>query len=116
MSELLCKFCGNDDFKMVNETKALCKYCYRFTFLKDEQRKKLKIKNENFDQDQNQNWMASVIMKVSLLKRAIDESLDKRDKKEFDKLTSILKVYQQFLQTQENSTPVPSKKGLKQPR
>ncbi len=114
MSKMLCNFCGNDQFKMVNEAKALCKYCYRFNFLSDDQSERSKIKNEHFDPDHK--WMASVIMKVSLLKRAIDESLDKRDKKAFDKLTSILKVYQQSLQRGQNHIPVTSKERLKQPR
>jgi hypothetical protein len=114
MSRLLCKACGNNNFQLLNESEALCKYCYRLTNISDYLSGKQKIRNEHFDLDQK--WQALVITKVSLLKRAIDESLDKRDKKAFYKLTSILRVYQPFLQTRENRTPVTPKEGLRQPR
>jgi uncharacterized protein YpiB (UPF0302 family) len=95
MRKLLCKVCGNDDFQMLNENEALCKCGLRLSNLSDNHSEEPKIRKEHFDLDLKRQ--ASVITKVSLLKRAIDESLDKRDKEAFYKLTSKLRVYQQDL-------------------
>ena len=94
MTKLLCKVCGNDKFQLLNENEALCKCGLRLTNLGEGDSK---IGKEHFDLDYKRQ--ASVITKVSLLKRSIDESLDKRDKEAFYKLTSKLKVYQQYFQT-----------------
>ncbi|WP_338470861.1 IDEAL domain-containing protein [Niallia sp. XMNu-256] len=114
MSRLLCEFCGNDNFKMLNEDKALCKYCYRFTNLSVDHKEELEMSEKNIELVHKRQ--ASAITKISLLKRAIDESLDKRDKNEFYSLTFKLKYYQQFLQPKENQIPVNSQEELKQTR
>lgn len=101
MTKLLCKVCGNDKFQLLNENEALCKCGLRLTNLGEGQSEKPKIGKECFDLDYKRQ--ASVITKVSLLKRSIDESLDKRDKEAFYKLTSKLKVYQQYFQTKMNN-------------
>ena len=100
MTKLLCKVCGNDKFQLLNENEALCKCGLRLTNL-GEDHSETKIGKERFDLDYKRQ--ASVITKVSLLKRSIDESLDKRDKEAFYKLSSKLKVYQQYFQTKMNN-------------
>ena len=101
MTKLLCKVCGNDKFQLLNENEVLCKCGLRLTNLGDDHNEKPKIGQERFDLDYKQQ--ASVITKVSLLKRAIDESLDQRDKDAFYKLTSKLRVYQRYFQTKMNN-------------
>ena len=98
MTKLLCKVCGNDKFQLLNENEALCKCGLRLTNLGEVHSK---IGKERFDLDYKRQ--ASVITKVILLKRSIDESLDKRDKEAFYKLSSKLKVYQQYFQTKMNN-------------
>jgi IDEAL domain len=98
MTKLLCKVCGNDKFQLLNENEALCKCGLRLTNLGEDHSK---IGKERFDLDYKRQ--ASVITKVILLKRSIDESLDKRDKEAFYKLSSKLKVYQQYFQTKMNN-------------
>ena len=100
MTKLLCKVCGNDKFQLLNENEALCKCGLRLTNLGEGEGDSKRGK-EHFDLDYKRQ--ASVITKVSLLKRAIDESLDKRDKEAFYKLSSKLKVYQQYFQTKMNN-------------
>lgn len=101
MTKLLCKVCGNDKFQLLNENEALCKCGLRLTNLGDDSSEELKIGKEPYELDHKRQ--ASVITKVSLLKRAIDESLDKRDKEAFYKLSSKLRVYQQYFQTKINN-------------
>jgi hypothetical protein len=96
MTKLLCKVCGNDKFQLLNENEALCKCGLRLTNLSDDHSEEPKIGKERLDLDQRRQ--ALVITDVSLLKMAIDESLDKRDKDAFYKLTSKLKVYQEYFQ------------------
>ena len=98
MTKLLCKVCGNDKFQLLNENEALCKCGLRLTNLGEGDSKRGK---EHFDLDYKRQ--ASVITKISLLKRSIDESLDKRDKEAFYKLSSKLRVYQQYFQTKMNN-------------
>jgi IDEAL domain len=112
MGKLLCEVCGNDKFQILNETEALCKCGLRYTNLGDYHREEPKIEEKPDELDHKRQ--ASVITKVSLLKMAIDESLDKQDKEAFYKLTSELRVYQQYLQTKVNDLLVTSKEGLKQ--
>jgi uncharacterized protein YpiB (UPF0302 family) len=101
MTKLLCKVCGNDKFQVLNENEALCKCGLRLTNLSDNHREDSKPGQERFDLDFKRQ--ASVITKVSLLKRAIDESLDQRNKEAFYKLSSRLRVYQQYFQTKMNN-------------
>lgn len=101
MTKLLCKVCGNDKFQLLNENEALCKCGLRLTNLGEDHSEKPKIGKERFDLDYKRQ--ASVITKVSLLKRSIDESLDQRDKEAFYKLSSKLRVYQQYFQTKMNN-------------
>jgi hypothetical protein len=96
MTKLLCKVCGNDKFQLLNENEALCKCGLRLTNLGDDHSEEPKIGKERLDLDHRRQ--ALVITDVSLLKMAIDESLDKRDKDAFYKLTSKLKIYQQYFQ------------------
>jgi uncharacterized protein YpiB (UPF0302 family) len=112
MRKLLCKVCGNDEFQVLNVNETLCKCGLRLTKLSDYRSEEPKIDKEHFYL--NQKRQAEVISKVILLKRAIDECLDVRDKEAFKKLTSELRVYQHFLQSEENDPLVPSKEGLKQ--
>jgi IDEAL domain len=113
MSKLICKVCGNDKFQILSENEALCKCGLRLTNFGDYHSEEPKIEKKPYELDHKRQ--ASVITKVSLLKRAIDESLDKRDKEAFYKLTSKLRVYQQYLQTKEvNDLLVTSKEGLKE--
>jgi hypothetical protein len=101
MTKLLCKVCGNDKFQLLNENEALCKCGLRLTNLGDDHSEETKIGKDPYELDHKRQ--ASVITKVSLLKRAIDESLDKRDKEAFYKLSSKLRVYQQYFQTKMNN-------------
>jgi hypothetical protein len=101
MTKLLCKVCGNDKFQLLNENEALCKCGLRLTNLGDDHSEEPKIGKDPYELDHKRQ--ASVITRVSLLKRAIDESLDKRDKEAFYKLSSKLRVYQQYFQTKMNN-------------
>src|SRR6478672_3899063 len=98
MTKLLCKVCGNDKFQLLNENEALCKCGLRLTNLGEDHSK---IGKERFNLDYKRQ--ASVITEVILLKRSIDEPIDKRDKEGFYKLSSKLKVYQQYFQTKMNN-------------
>jgi uncharacterized protein YpiB (UPF0302 family) len=112
MGNLLCKVCGNDEFQVLNVNEALCKCGLHLTNLSDNLSEERKIVKEHFYLDQKRQ--AEVITKVSLLKRAIDECLDVRDKEAFKKLTSELIVYQQVLQKGVYISRVPFKERLKQ--
>jgi ribosomal protein L37E len=93
MKKLICRKCGNGEFKVLNVGETLCKCGQRLTKLSDYQWETPKKWNEN------QRRRAEIISKVSLLKREIDKCLDERDEEGFKKRSLELKLCYQLLET-----------------
>ncbi|MFZ7946793.1 IDEAL domain-containing protein [Neobacillus sp. 19] len=89
MKKLVCKYCGNAEFYVLNVNETLCKCGVRLTKLSD-YRNAPKPNKE-------QKRQADAISRVSLLKREIDKCLDERDEERFNKLTYELRVHQHYL-------------------
>ena len=89
MKKLLCKYCGNAEFYVLNVNETLCKCGVRLTKLSDYRREEQWHKG--------QKRQAEVVSKISLLKREIDNCLDERDPERFKKLTYELRVCQHVL-------------------
>jgi ribosomal protein L37E len=93
MKKLICRNCGNEDFKVLNVGETLCKCGRRLTKLSDYQWETPKKWKED------QRRRAEIISKVSLLKREIDKCLDERDEEGFNKRTLELKLCYHLLDT-----------------
>jgi len=91
MKKLVCKYCGNAEFYVLNVNETLCKCGVRLTKLSDY----LKEDSPKWRGDQKRH--AEVISKISLLKHEIDTSLDERDPERFKKLTYELRACQLYL-------------------
>ena len=109
MKKLVCRVCGNEEFKVLHVGETLCKCGLRLTKISDYASEESKMMKEFYVNNKRQ---AEVISRVSLLRRAIDESLDKRDEEEFKRLTSQLRVCRHYLQRLENKSPNLFQKGI----
>ena len=112
MRKLVCKACGNDEFKVLKIGETLCKCGLVLTDYGDYLSIQSKKPNEKVTLKQKQ--LADVIARISLLKPAIDKSLDKQDEKAFKRLTSELKICQDFFNTIVKHPQIHSEQGLKQ--
>ncbi|WP_066070538.1 IDEAL domain-containing protein [Neobacillus soli] len=112
MKKLLCKYCGNAEFYVVNLHETVCKCGLRLTKLNDYRREGPQHWEDHFFPDQKRQ--AAVIAKASLLKREIDQCLDERNEERFKKLSLELKVCQKFLKTREADPNHRFKKRLKE--
>ncbi|AZU64544.1 IDEAL domain-containing protein [Neobacillus mesonae] len=95
MKKLVCRKCGNDQFYVLHVNETLCKCGARLNKLSDYRaewppgwKKHLELERER---------QAEIIARISLLKRQIDKSLEKRDQAGFKKLTNELKACEQLL-------------------
>ncbi|PLS07984.1 IDEAL domain-containing protein [Neobacillus cucumis] len=108
MKKLICKNCGNSEFYVLNVGETLCKCGKRLTKLTD------------YQWENSQKWKdiqrrrAEIISKMSLLKREIDECLDRRDEEGFKKRTFELKLCEHFLDNSLQSPQVRLRERIKQ--
>ena len=113
MRKLVCKVCGNDEFEVLKIGETLCKCGLRLTDYGDYLSKESKNR-EKEDSNVDQKQQAEMIARISLLKQALDKSLDKRNKKEFKRLTSELRLCQDFFKTLEERSQIRPKQELRQ--
>ena len=93
MRKLVCRNCGNAEFKVLNVGETLCKCGRRLTKLSDYQWEA----PQKWKEDQRRR--AEIISKISLLKREIDKCLDERDEEGFKKRSLELKLCHHLLET-----------------
>ncbi|MFJ5717140.1 IDEAL domain-containing protein [Neobacillus sp. NPDC093127] len=86
MKKLLCKYCGNAEFFVVNLHETICKCGLRLTKLSDYRREGTKPAEYP-----SQKRQADLISKIILLKQEIDNCLDKREQEGFHRLSLELK-------------------------
>ncbi|MFJ7726075.1 IDEAL domain-containing protein [Neobacillus sp. NPDC097160] len=91
MRKLVCKYCRNAEFYVLNVNETLCKCGVRLTKLSDY------LSEDSPKWRGDQKRQAEVISKISLLKREIDKCLDERDQERFKKLTYELRACQLYL-------------------
>ncbi|WP_040207064.1 IDEAL domain-containing protein [Neobacillus jeddahensis] len=104
MKKLICKYCGNAEFTVLDVGVTLCKCGVRLTKSSDYRCQYPQKKNKQLSMDQKRQ--AEMISKVSLLKREIDRCLDERDEERFHKLTFELRLCQHFLTKGVNPPPL----------
>ncbi len=112
MKKLVCKYCGNAEFTVLNVGETLCKCGLRLTKLSDYAQEKPQRPRDHHYLDQKRQ--AEVISKISLLKREIDKCLDERDEEGFKKRTYEIKLWQHFLETGVHDPQIRFKERLKQ--
>ncbi|WHY86135.1 IDEAL domain-containing protein [Neobacillus novalis] len=100
MKKLLCKYCGNAEFFVVNLHETVCKCGLRLTKLSDYRREGTKPAEYP-----SQKRQADLISKIILLKQEIDKCLDNREQEGFHKLSLELKDYEQELLNMEDTVP-----------
>ena len=93
MRKLVCRNCGNAEFKVLNVGETLCKCGRRLTKLSDYQWEA----PQKWKEDQRRR--AEIISKISLLKREIDKCLDERDEEGFKKRSLELNLCHHLLET-----------------
>ncbi|MBO0960976.1 IDEAL domain-containing protein [Neobacillus sp. MM2021_6] len=86
MKKLLCKYCGNAEFYVLNVNETLCKCGVRLTKPSDY------LREDSPKWRGDQKRQAEVVSKISLLNREIDNCLDERDEERFKKLTYELRL------------------------
>lgn len=91
MKNLICKNCGNAEFKVLAVGETLCKCGRRLTMLSDYRW------GNTTKWTELQKRRAEIISKISLLKREIDKCLDERDEEGFMKRTLELNLCEHFL-------------------
>ncbi|TWD99421.1 hypothetical protein FB550_10756 [Neobacillus bataviensis] len=108
MKKLICRNCGNEEFKVLNVGETLCRCGRRLTKLSDYQWEN----SQKWKEDQRRR--AEIISKISLLKREIDKCLDERDEEGFKKRTFELKLCHHFLDNALQDSQHRYKKHIKQ--
>ncbi len=106
MKKLVCKYCGNAEFYVLNLEETMCKCGFKLTKLSDYKTEELEEENEllvdieqseQINEQSNHQLEAELISKISLLKREIDKSLDEGNKEKFIQLTSELNEQEKIL-------------------
>ncbi|MFF2447207.1 IDEAL domain-containing protein [Neobacillus sp. NPDC058068] len=109
MKKLLCKYCGNAEFYVVNLHETVCKCGLRLTKLSDYRREGTKPAEYP-----SQKQQADLISKISILKREIDKCLDEREQEGFHQLSLELKgCEEELLQLEDTADQDHFAKSLK---
>ncbi|MCM3763985.1 IDEAL domain-containing protein [Neobacillus niacini] len=95
MKKLICKYCGNKEFYVLTVHETLCKCGMHLTKPSDYRLEDDHKWKELYQLEHKRE--ASLISRISLLKRAIDKCLDERDQAGFQKLTAELRTCQNSL-------------------
>ncbi|WP_462410265.1 IDEAL domain-containing protein [Neobacillus sp. Marseille-QA0830] len=95
MRKLKCRYCGNDEFFVIDVGVNWCKCGLLLTQPIDYARELPPKRNKHISMEQR--CQAEIITKMSLLQREIDQCLDERNQEKFQRLTYELKVCRHYL-------------------
>lgn len=95
MKKLVCRYCGNKEFYVLNGNETLCKCGLHLTRPSDYRLEEDNKWKEIYKMEYKRK--ADIISKISLLKREIDKCLDERDQAGFQRLTAELHACQKSL-------------------